>query len=120
MILRCSAADDAVRAVRFAREKQLDVAVRSGGHDLLGASICDGMVVDLSPMKGIRMNREEGSVRVEAGVRAAELNAATQAAGLAVPLGRHPAVGVAGGGLAGGLGVVMGKHWASFCSPAGA
>ena len=113
MILRCSAADDAVRAVRFAREKQLDLAVRSGGHDLLGASICDGMVVDLSPMKGIRMNREDGSVRVEAGVRAAELNAATQAAGLAVPLGCHPAVGVAGLTLGGGLGWLLGKHGAT-------
>ena len=120
MILRCSAADDAVRAVRFAREKQLDLAVRSGGHDLLGASICDGMVVDLSPMKRIRMNREAGSIRVEAGVRAAELNAATQAAGLAVPLGCHPAVGVAGLTLGGGLGWLLGKHGATCDSLLGA
>src|SRR5215813_10725583 len=93
MIVRCGAPEDAAKAVSYARERGLDVAVRSCGHDLLGASVCDGMVIDLSRMKAIRLNREAGTVLAEAGVRAGELNGSTQAAGLAVPLGCHPAVG---------------------------
>src|SRR5215831_7912188 len=113
MIVRCGAPEDAAKAVSYARERGLDVAVRSGGHDLLGASVCDGMVIDLSRMKAMRLNRETGTVRVEAGVRAGELNSATQADGLAVPLGCHPAVGVAGLTLGGGLGWLIGKYGAT-------
>src|SRR5215831_11656909 len=113
MIVRCGAPEDAAKAVSYARERGLDVAVRSGGHDLLGGSVCDAMVIDLSRMKAIWLNREAGTVRVEAGVRTGELNNATQVAGLAVPLGCHPAVGVAGLTLGGGLGWLIGKHGAT-------
>ena len=68
--MRCAAREDAAKAISYAREIGLDVAVRSGGHDLLGGSVCDGMVIDLSRMKAIRMNRDAGTVRVEAGVGA--------------------------------------------------
>lgn len=92
------------KAVLYAREKQLDAAVRSGGHDLLGASVCEGLVIDLSRMNAIRMDRDARTVRVEVGARTAVLNGATQASELAVPLGCHPDVGVAGLTLGGGIG----------------
>ena len=101
------------RAGRRCEGYYLDVAVRSGGHDLLGASVCDGMVIDLSRMKAIRLNREAPTVHVEAGVRADELNSVTQAAGLAVPLGCHPAVSVAGLTLGDGLSWLIGTHGAT-------
>src|SRR5262249_46362476 len=55
MIVRCAAPEDVIRAISFARDKGLEVAVRSGGHDLLGASVCDGLVVDLSLMRQLRV-----------------------------------------------------------------
>jgi len=119
MISRPASSDDVVKAVRYAREKQTDVAVRSGGHDLLGASVCDGMVIDLSQMKKIEIDRDAGTVRVEAGVRASDLNRATQAVGMAVPLGCHPAVGIAGLTLGGGLGWLLGKYGATCDNLAG-
>jgi len=113
MIVRCLAPEDVIQAVSFARDKALEVAVRSGGHDLLGASVCDGLVIDLSPMKKMRIDRERGTARVEAGIRAGELNAATQQGGLAAALGCNPAVGVAGLTLGGGLGWFLGKYGAA-------
>ena len=113
MIVRCAAPEDAAKAVLYAREKQLDVAVRSGGHDLLGASVCDGMVIDLSRMNSISMDRDARTVRVDAGVRTGALNRATQVGELAVPLGCHPEVGVAGLTLGGGIGWLTGKHGAT-------
>ena len=113
MIVRCLAPEDVIQAVSFARDKALEVAVRSGGHDLLGASVCDGLVIDLSPMKKMHIDRERGTARVEAGIRAGELNAATQQDGLAAALGCNPAVGVAGLTLGGGLGWFLGKYGAA-------
>jgi FAD/FMN-containing dehydrogenase len=113
MIVRCAEPEDATKAVRYAREKQLDVAVRSGGHDLLGASVCDGLVIDLSRMNTIRVDRDARTVRVEAGARSSVLNGATQASEFAVPLGCHPDVGVAGLTLGGGIGWLTGKHGAT-------
>jgi hypothetical protein len=113
MIVRCAEPEDAAKAILYAREKLLDVAVRSGGHDLLGASVCDGLVIDLSHMNAISMDRDARTVRVEAGARTAVLNDATQASELAVPLGCHPGVGVAGLTLGGGIGWLTGKHGAT-------
>src|SRR5580765_4105117 len=75
MIIRCAAAADVIKSIALARDKNIEVAVRAGGHDLLGASVGDGMVIDLSRMKEIESDQERHSVRVAAGVRAAELNA---------------------------------------------
>jgi FAD/FMN-containing dehydrogenase len=110
MIVRCLEPQDVIRSISFAHDKALDVAVRSGGHDLLGASVCDGIVIDLSRMKEISFARERGTVHVSAGVRAGELNASTQRSGLAAVLGCSPGVGVAGLTLGGGLGWFLGKH----------
>jgi hypothetical protein len=113
MVVRCVEPNDVIRAVSFARDKAMDVAVRSGGHDLLGASVCDGMVIDLSPMKKMSIDQERKTVRVEAGIRAGELNDLTGSAGLAAVLGCNPWVGVAGLTLGGGLGWFLGKYGAA-------
>src|SRR5262249_9967680 len=105
--------NDVILGVSFAREKAMDVAVRSGGHDLLGASVCDSIVIDLSLMKKTHLDQERKIVRVETGIRAGELNALTQSAGLAAVLGCNPGVGVAGLTLGGGLGWFLGKYGAA-------
>jgi len=112
-IVRCATADDVARAVVFTREHGVEVAVRSGGHDVLGASVCDGLVIDLSTMNAIHADPERRTVRVEAGVRSGQLNAALQRYGLAAALGCHPGVGVAGLTVGGGLGWLLGKYGAA-------
>jgi FAD/FMN-containing dehydrogenase len=110
MIMRCFEPADVIKSIAFARDKNMEVAVRAGGHDLLGASVCDGMVIDLSRMKEMNFDHQRLTSRVAAGVRAGELNAFTQQAGLAAVLGCSPGVGVAGLTLGGGLGWFLGKH----------
>jgi FAD/FMN-containing dehydrogenase len=111
MIVRCADANDVARSILFAREQSLETAVRSGGHDILGASVCEGgMVIDLSRMNGIAIDSQRHTSRVEGGVRAGSLNTATQPYGLAAALGCRPGVGIAGLTLRGGLGWLIGKH----------
>jgi len=113
-IARCMNADDIVSALEFARTRSLEVAVRAGGHDLLGASVCEGgIVIDLSQMKSIVIDREHRTARIEPGVRASDLNTATSPHGLAAVLGCHPGVGVAGLTLGGGLGWLLGRFGAA-------
>jgi FAD/FMN-containing dehydrogenase len=113
MIVRCATQEDVARAIGFARERALEVAVRSGGHDVLGASVSDGMVIDLSPLRMITVDPERRMAHVESGIRSGELNGVTQRSGLAAALGCHPGVGVAGLTIGGGLGWLLGKHGAS-------
>ena len=104
LIARCVSGDDVARALEFAREQSLEVAVRGGGHDLLGASVCEGgMVIDLGSMKAIGIDPARRLARVEAGARSRDLNRAAGAHGLVAALGCHPDVGVAGLTLGGGL-----------------
>ncbi len=111
LIARCSDASDVVAAVRYARTVNLPVAVRSGGHSFPGLSVCDdGIVIDLGPMKGIRVDAHSRTVRVQAGVLLGELDHATQALGLAVPSGIVTHTGVAGLTLGGGIGWLMRRH----------
>ena len=113
MIVRCATREDVARAVVFAQEHDMETAVRSGGHDVLGASVCDGMLIDLSTAKKIAIDPERRTAHVESGVRSGELNGVTQRNGLAAALGCHPGVGVAGLTIGGGLGWLLGKHGAS-------
>src|SRR6185436_19791142 len=84
MIARCAGASDVIECVRFARQHGLLVSVRGGGHNVAGIAICDGgLVIDLSRMKGIRIEPEERTARVEAGVTWGELNHDLQVYGLA-------------------------------------
>jgi FAD/FMN-containing dehydrogenase len=110
LIARCAGVADVIEAVRFARAHNLLVAVRGGGHSYPGYSVCDrGMVIDLSPMKGIRVDPEGRTVRAQAGVLLGELDRETQAFGLAVPAGFISQTGLAGLTLGGGIGFTMRK-----------
>jgi FAD/FMN-containing dehydrogenase len=111
VIARCTNTDDIRAATQFARRTALPVAVRGGGHSFPGLSVCDdGIVIDLGPLKGIRVDPEARTVRVQAGVLLGELDHATQPLGLAVPSGIVTHTGVAGLTLGGGIGWVMRKH----------
>ncbi len=111
LIARCEGEADIVDAVSFAREAGLDVAVRGGGHGIAGRCLVDGgIVVDLSPLKGIFVDPDARTARVEPGVNWAELNRATQLHGLAVTGGVISTTGVAGLTLGGGLGWMMPKY----------
>jgi FAD/FMN-containing dehydrogenase len=111
LIARCAGADDVVQAVRFARERDLLVSVRGGGHSIAGHSVCDGgLMIDLSLMKAVRVDPERRTVRAAAGLLWSELDRATQPHGLAVTGGIISHTGVAGLTLGGGLGHLMRKH----------
>jgi len=111
LIARCAGVADVRAAVRFAREHELLTAVRGGGHSFPGQSVCDdGLVIDLGPMKGIRVDPERGTVRAQAGVLLGELDHETQEFGLAIPSGIVTHTGVAGLTLGGGIGWIMRKH----------
>src|SRR5579863_38740 len=114
MIARCADASDVIRAIEFSEYASLDVAVRSGGNDVLGASSCDGgMVIDVSRMKRIEIDAKAGIAHVGGGVRARELNIATEPFGLAPVLACYPDLGISGVTLGGGLGWLLGTHGAA-------
>jgi FAD/FMN-containing dehydrogenase len=111
LIARCAGAADVRAALRLGREQQLEIAVRSGGHSFPGLSTCDdGLLIDLRPMTGIRLDPERRVAEVDAGVLLAELDAATQAHGLAVPAGIVSHTGLAGLTLGGGIGWIMRRY----------
>ena len=111
VIVRCAETADVIRAVRFAREHDLLVAVRGGGHNVAGTAVCDGgIVIDLSAMKGIEIDRQGRTVHAEPGLLWGEVDAATQAYGLATPGGIVTHTGIAGLTVGGGLGWLMRKH----------
>ena len=113
-VARCTGVADVVAAVRFARERGLLVAVRSGGHGVGGHALCDGgLVIDLSPMKGIRVDPAARTARAEAGVLWGELDRETQLHGLATVGGIVTHTGIAGLTLGGGIGWLMRKHGAT-------
>jgi FAD/FMN-containing dehydrogenase len=110
-ILRCTCREDVVEAVNVARVTELTLAVRGGGHNIAGASMCDGgLVIDLSGMKGIQVDPERRTARAEPGLILEEFDAATQAHGLATTMGVNGDTGIAGLTLGGGLGRLGRKH----------
>jgi hypothetical protein len=111
LIVRCADAADVGKAVRFAREQGLAVSVRGGGHNVAGFAVNDGgLVIDLMSMKGIRVDPTEYTAVAQSGLTLGELDRATQAFGLAVPLGIVSPTGIAGLSLGGGIGWLNGKH----------
>jgi FAD/FMN-containing dehydrogenase len=111
LVARCAGVADVRAAVRFAKATGLPVAVRSGGHSFPGLSVCDGgIVIDLAAMKGIRVDPQQRSARVQAGVLWGELDHETQAFGLATTGGIVTHTGVAGLTLGGGIGWLQRKH----------
>ena len=113
-VVRCAGVADVVAAVGFARERDLLVGVRSGGHGVGGQALCDGgLVIDLSPMKGIRVDPLTRIARAEAGVLWGEIDRETQLFGLATVGGIVTHTGIAGLTLGGGIGWLMRKHGAT-------
>jgi FAD/FMN-containing dehydrogenase len=104
-VVRCANAGDVVAAVNFAREHQLDLAVRGGQHSVPGFGTCDdGVVVDLSGMREVRVDPEAGTARADGGAAWGDFNDATHAFGLATTGGIISTTGVAGLSLGGGIG----------------
>ncbi len=105
MIARCANAGDVIAAVTFAREQGLLVAIRGGGHNGPGLGVCDdGLVIDLAPMKGVRVDPAARTVRAEGGATWGDVDTATHAFGMATPSGVISTTGVGGLTLGGGLG----------------
>ncbi len=114
-IVYCANADDVVRAVSYARATEHPVAVRSGGHNVAGLSVCDdGVVIDLSRMKAVEVDPVQRVVRAEAGLNLGEFDAATQAHGLATTMGVNSDTGIAGLTLGGGFGK-LGRKYGLTC-----
>ena len=104
-VVRCGGASDVMRAVRLARDNGLLVAVRGGGHNISGNAVCEGgLLIDLSPMRSVRVDPKKRTARVEPGVTLGEFDKEAQAFGLATPLGINSTTGVAGLTLGGGFG----------------
>lgn len=105
MIVQCKDAADVIAAVKFATTHRLPVAVRGGGHNAAGSGVCDnGLVIDLSQMRGVRINPEERTARVEGGCLLGDIDHATQPFGMAVPAGIFSTTGIGGLALGGGIG----------------
>lgn len=112
VIARCAGAADVIAAVRYAREEDMPIAVRCGGHSLSGhsAGVEGSLLVDLSPMKGVRVDPERRTARAHGGVLWGEYDRETQAFGLATPGGRVTTTGVGGFTTGGGYGWISSKY----------
>ncbi len=111
LIARCTGIADVVTAVRFARDHDLEIAVRGGGHNVAGTAVCDdGIVIDLSTMRAVWVDPTGRTAWVQGGAVWADLDHETQAHGLATTGGIVGHTGVAGLTLGGGIGWLMRKH----------
>jgi FAD/FMN-containing dehydrogenase len=111
LIARCASPEDVVQAVKFARQHNLLVSIRGGGHNIAGNAVCDdGLMIDLSAMKGVRVDANARRATVEPGCTLGDFDAAAQAHGLATPLGINSTTGVAGLTLGGGFGWLSRKY----------
>ena len=115
LIAYCNDVADVITSVNFTRENNLLTAIRGGGHNGGGLGICDdGLVIDLSNMKGIRIDPEERTAQVEGGCRWGDVDHATHAFGMATPSGIISTTGVGGLTLGGGLGHLSRKYGLSI------
>lgn len=111
VIVQCADANDVAQALAFAREQGLEISIRGAGHNIAGNSLCDdGLLIDLSNMKHVRVDAEKRRAYVEPGATLFEVDAATQAHGLAVSVGVNSTTGIAGLTLGGGFGWITRKH----------
>lgn len=111
VIVRCAGVADVMRSVGLARDRGLLLAVRGGGHNIAGNAVCDGgVMIDLSPMKSVRVHPELRRASVEPGATLRDLDHEAQAFGLATPLGINSTTGVAGLTLGGGFGWLTRKY----------
>jgi FAD/FMN-containing dehydrogenase len=111
LIARCAGVGDVIDSVNFARDNDVILAVRGGGHNVAGNAVCDGgLVIDLSPMKGVRVDPQRRTVRAESGATLGDLDRETQVFGLATPMGVVSETGIAGLTLGGGIGWLRRKY----------
>src|SRR5512136_128165 len=111
LIARCRRPEDVVQAVKFARKHNLLVSIRGGGHNIAGNAVCDdGLMIDLSLMKSVQVDRNARRATVAPGCTLADFDAAAQVHGLATPLGINSTTGVAGLTLGGGFGWLSRKY----------
>jgi len=111
LIVRCAGVADVIHAVNFARTNNLLVSVRGGDHSLAGHSVCaGGLMIDLSPMKSVRVDPTKQLARAEGGARWRDFDHEVQAFGLATTGGTNADTGIAGLTLGGGLGWLAGKY----------
>ena len=105
LIARCSGPADVLAAVRFAARHDIALSVRGGGHNIAGSALCEGgLVIDLSAMRGVRVDAAARRAWVQAGALLGDVDHETQAFGLAVPTGINSTTGIAGLALGGGYG----------------
>jgi FAD/FMN-containing dehydrogenase len=115
LIVQCSGAADVVDAVNFAREQALVLSIKGGGHNVAGNAVNDGgIVIDLSQMRGVHVDPESATVRVQGGATLGDVDRETQLFGLAVPFGVVSETGVAGLTLHGGAGHLRRKYGLSI------
>ncbi len=114
LIVRCAGAPDIARVLDFAQNQNLPLAVRGGGHNRAGFSVCDGgVVLDVSAMNRVEVDPGKRVARAEAGALVRDMDKATQRFGLATTMGGCPTVGIAGLTLGGGEGLLMSKFGAA-------
>ncbi|MBB6453796.1 FAD/FMN-containing dehydrogenase [Salirhabdus euzebyi] len=110
-IVVCESEQDVVDAVNFAKEENLHISIRGGGHNLAGTAVCDdGLMIDLSNMRGVEVDQAKKVAIVEGGAKLGDIDVATQKYGLVTPTGTVSKTGVAGLALGGGLGYLRGKY----------
>ncbi|GAA4489923.1 FAD-binding oxidoreductase [Actinoallomurus oryzae] len=109
-IAYCENPHDVAECVNFVRRHGLPVAPRCGGHSYTGASLVEGLVIDVSPMSSIRADTSSGTARIGAGARLVDVYDRLAAQGVAIPAGSCPTVGISGLTLGGGVGVVARKY----------
>ena len=111
LIVRCAGASDVIQGVNFARDHDLPISVKGGGHGIAGNAVCEGgLMLDLSTMKGIRVDPGQRTADAQAGLLLSEFDHETQAFGLATTLGVVSVTGISGLTLGGGLGWLNGKY----------
>ncbi len=110
MIAQCVGVADVMTCINFARENNITFSVRSGGHNVAGRSVCDGLVIDLSQMNAVHIDTATQTARVQPGATWGEFDHEAQAFGLATTGGVHSGTGVAGLTLGGGIGYLARKH----------
>ena len=111
VIVQCAEANDVPHTIRFARENRLEISIRGAGHNIAGNAICNnGVMIDLSTMTDVRVDAERKRAYVEPGATLGDFDKATQAHGLATPVGINSTTGIAGLTLGGGFGWLTRKY----------
>jgi FAD/FMN-containing dehydrogenase len=111
LIVRCADANDVPHAISFARENELEISIRGAGHNIAGNALCDnGITIDFSQMRNVRVDAEKKRAYVEPGATLADFDEAAQSHGLATPVGINSTTGIAGLTLGGGFGWLTRKY----------